>query len=151
MADRRRDSSRRPPDDRNNANLTDEQIREKMNKMKQQMADNREEHRQFMLKARDADEAWQKRVARNRPPPSRGWGSMSNPETASANDHVSTGAFPAAPNQDSINEHEARSPPSRERREDAERGSRDSQFALNVYCERVCPSKHAPRDPCRVL
>ena len=96
-----------------------------MKEMRKKSAQSHESHQRYMRERRDADEALKARMAQNRPPPSRGWGSMSNPETASANDRVSTGAFPAAPNQDRINEHEARSPPSRERREDAERGSRE--------------------------
>ena len=33
----------------------------------------------------------------------------------------------------------------------AEHGLRDSQFALNVQCERVGAAEHAPRGPRRVL
>ena len=33
----------------------------------------------------------------------------------------------------------------------AERGSRRSQSLLNPHCDRVCATKHAPRDSVRVL
>ena len=122
MADRREGSSRRPPD-RNNAHMSDEQMREQMKLDKQKMADERKEHTRFMRKARDAQDA--AREARNQPPPASGWGSMSNPESTSASDNMNAAAGQAAPNQDSRTEREARSPPSRERKDDAERASRE--------------------------
>ena len=33
----------------------------------------------------------------------------------------------------------------------AERGSRSSQRLLNIYCERMRATEHAPRDPCHIL
>ena len=41
--------------------------------------------------------------------------------------------------------------PRRRRFAGAERGSRVSQFALNLHCKRVRAAEHAPRDPFRVL
>ena len=104
--------------------MSDEQIKEQMKQMRQQMADEREEHERSMRKARDAQDA-AREARNNQPPPSRGWGSMSNPETRSANDRANAAADPAGSNQDSRSTHEPRSPASREDREGAERGSRE--------------------------
>ena len=134
MADRREGSSRRPSD-RGKAHMSDEQMREQMKLDKQKIADERKEHTRFMRKARDAQDA--AREARNQPPPASGWGSMSNPETTSASDRTNEAAGPAAHNQDSRFEREPRSPPSRERREDAERGSRE----YDELCGLLSPQK----------
>jgi len=124
MADRRNDSSRRPPDN-DNLGLTEAQLLEQMKEMRKKSAQSHQAHQSYMRERRDADETLQARMAKNRPPPASGWGSMSNPETTSASDRTNEAAGPAAHNQDSRFEREARSPPSRERREDAERGSRE--------------------------
>ena len=126
MTDRRRDSSRRPPDDRNKAQQDDERVyrvKEGMKQMRQQMADENRQHRIDMLKLRDAEDA--AREARNRPPPSRGWGSRSNPETDSTSNREHTAAAPAGADPERRSTHEHRLPASREDREGAERGSRE--------------------------
>ena len=124
MADRRDDSSMRPPDN-DNPGPTEEQLLEQMREMRKKSAQSNQAHENFVREHREADEKLQARMAKNRPPPASGWGSMSNPETTSASDRTNEAAGQDAHNQDSRFEREARSPPSRDRRKDAERGSRE--------------------------
>ena len=125
MADQRDDSPMGPPDN-DGPRLTADQLLEQVRDMRKKNTQDNIDHEDRMRRHRAADEKMRARMAKNRPPPASGWGSMSNPETTDASDRTCEVAGQDAHDQDTRPARDDRSPPSRNRKDDADRGSRDN-------------------------